>query len=110
MSKIVTLVYPFTRGVFNRHGFTDDEVAVIITTMVTIWRCNDLIEDLTREIVFSELELDELTAQLLWNECGVELTTTGQSIRTFSLNAQLIRWVVHANGILLELEDENTHA
>lgn len=91
---------------FNKAGFDEHAFVTVLTGLIMVWRSNDLVEDLTREVIFSELDLDELSAQLFWNSVGSELTTVATLVRNFALQGKLIRWVVYPHTLLLELESE----
>lgn len=106
MSHTVSIPIPLVRAHFQTAGFTDEMIATVLATLILIWRANDLVEDITRETIFTELDLDELMAQMLWSAVGRELTNVAQQIRNFAVQGRLIRWVVHPFAILLELEDE----
>lgn len=104
--KVITLPFIQVRQHFQTYGFTNDEITSIMTTLVMIWRSNELVEDITREYVFTELDLDELTAQALWSAVSIELVGLANTIRTLAVCGQLIRWVVHPFTLLLEVQNE----
>lgn len=105
-SEILTHPLGALRHAFESAGFDEHAFITVITGLIMVWRSNDLVEDLTREVIFSELDLDELSAQLFWNNVGSELTTVATLIRNFALQGKLIRWVVYPHTLLLELDSE----
>jgi len=105
-NKTVTLPYLTLRAQFKLFGFTDDEITSVMTTLVMLWRANELYEDITKEYVFTELDLDELSAQMLWNAVSLDMLAIAGSIRTLAGRGQLIRWVVYPYTILLEISHE----
>lgn len=105
MTKTITVDITDVQAAFKKRDYTVEQVACILTGLVSIWRVNDLIPDITREAVMSELEDDDLTASFLWNEVGASLTRTGQYVRDLSLKHIIIRWSVTPFAIMLEYED-----
>lgn len=104
--KTVTLPYLTLRAHFKLYGFTDDEITSVMTTLIMLWRVNELVEDITKEYIFTELDLDELTAQMFWNAACLDLLSLANSIRNLAVRGQLIRWVIYPYTILLELDSE----
>lgn len=107
MSTTTTIQFPAMKQKFKAYGFTEAEIETIVAGLVTLWRCNELFEDITREVIFSELDLDEITAQSLWNDVCVEIIDVAAQIRSYSTRGVLIRWVSFSYAVMLELEDEN---
>lgn len=105
MSKVITIQTSGVHAAFNRKGYTNEEVCCILTGLVSIWRVNEHIEDITREVVMSELEEDDLNAAFLWNEVSSELVSAGRHVRQLSLQHLLIRWSVVPFAIMLEFDD-----
>ena len=109
MSITTTIQFPAMRQKFKVYDFTDPEIEAIIAGLITLWRHNKLFEDITREVIFSELDLDEITAQLLWNDISYDIILVAQQIRTYSLQNRLIRWVTYSYAIMLELDNEDVY-
>lgn len=110
MTKTITIQITDVQAAFRKKEYTIEEVACILTGLVSIWRVNDNIADITREVVMSELEDDDLMSSFLWNEVGDSLVRTGLYVRDLSLKHILIRWSVTPFAILLEFDDgKQTH-
>lgn len=109
MSITTTIQFPAMKQKFKAYDFTETEIEAIIAGLVTLWRHNELFEDITREVIFSELDLDEITAQSLWNDISIEIVNIAAQIRCYSTQGRLIRWVTFSYAIMLELEDENVY-
>lgn len=105
MSKVITITTTNVHAAFNRKGYTDEKICSILTGLVSIWRVNENIEDITNNVVMSELEDDDLMAAFLWNSVSKELIETGKYVRELSLKHLLIRWSVVPFAIMLEFED-----
>lgn len=92
---------------FTNAGLKPEQTYSVIATLVHIWRMNDHNEGMTRELIFNELELDELTAQTLWNTLQQPLLAISQQIRELALAGRLVSWKVLPLTIILEIEYEN---
>lgn len=104
--KVATIPCYTLNFAFKKAGFTDHEFMSVMETMIMVWRVNDFNPDLTRELVFNDLDMHELSAQMLWLNIYQEVTLVSNQIRELSLQSRLISWQVHPHNILLELEDE----
>lgn len=91
---------------FHQCGFTTAETNTILSMMVQLWRLNDLHYDLTCEFIRTEIDLDEMTAQLFIVLCISELVTIATLIREAALTGRLQRWYINEYVILLEFDDE----
>lgn len=107
--KVITLPFVQARQHFHTYGFSDDEIVAIMTTLIMIWRSSELIEDITKEYIFTELDLDELTAQAFWSMAGNEILAMANTVRNLAVRSQLIRWVVHPYTLLLEVDHETNY-
>jgi len=105
MSKVITIDTATVHRRFNDSGYTNEELCCILTGLVSIWRCNEHIPDITREAVMSELEEDDLNAAFLWNNVGIDLVEVGERVRALSLQHLIVRWSVVPFAIMLEYED-----
>jgi len=70
------------------------------------WRVNDDGARITRELILTGLDLDELHALTLWNLLSNDLTEMARQVRWFALNNQLKGWSCAPVCILLEIENE----
>lgn len=106
-TKMIVIPIPKLRNDFTSMGFSDNEIVSILLSMFTIWRVNELVEDITREIVFTELDLDELHATMFWNVVETELVCLANKVRHLSLCNQLHRWVIKSRFILMEIYEND---
>lgn len=90
---------------FQQHGFTEDEITNILIGMVMIWQVNEPINEITKEVVFTECDMDELNAQLLWNAIGNELVRVAYLFRDVRNSQVLLRWSIQVRNIILELAE-----
>lgn len=104
MSTCETVTLGVLRHQFEAAGFDTHAFVTVLTGLITIWRSNDLLEDITKEVIFNELDLEELQAQVLWNATQQHLMTIAIRIRNLALAGRLIRWSVYPHSILLEVE------
>jgi hypothetical protein len=105
MSQVITITTTNVHRAFQNKGYTDEKICSILTGLVSIWRVNENIEDITNNVVMSELEDDDLMAAFLWNSVSKELIETGRYVRELSLKHMLVRWSVVPFAIMLEFED-----
>lgn len=94
---------------FKELDFTTKEMMDILFGLIYIWRHSELVEDITNEFIFSELDLDPLIAQVLILSIGPKLTAIGNAIRDLALTGRLVTWKVTPYLILLELEHEDLY-
>lgn len=104
--KVATIPCYRLNHAFKKAGFTDHEFMSVMETMIMVWRVNDFNSDLTRDMVFNDLDMHELSAQMLWLDIYTESTLVSDQIRNLCLQSRLISWQVRPYNILLELEDE----
>ncbi|MNM27100.1 hypothetical protein D3C81_375840 [compost metagenome] len=104
--KVATIPCYALNNAFKQAGFTDHEFMSVMETMIMVWRVNDFNQDLTRELVFNDLDMHELSAQHLWLAIYGEVMIVSNQIRELCLQSRLISWKVGPYNILLELEDE----
>lgn len=90
---------------FHQAGFTAAETKTILSMMMQLWRCNDHNYDLTCEFIRTEIDLDEMTAQLFIVLCINELYAIAEHVRALALTGKLQRWIVCDHVILLELDE-----
>lgn len=93
-------------NIFMLYGFFNDEVNCIFQILISLWKCNDNNYDLTCEYIRTEMDLDELRAQLLINDTAFHLNVVATQIRNVALTGKLIRYNVIGSVILLEVNDE----
>ncbi len=106
MKKTTTISIIEVQAAFKDKGYTVEEVVCILTGLVSIWRFNDHIPDITREVIMSELGEDDLEAAFLWNKVSSSLIQAGLYVRELSLKHIIIRWSVTPFAIMLEFVDE----
>lgn len=104
--KLATIPCYRLNHAFKKAGFTEHEFMSVMETMIMVWRVNDFNQDLTRELVFNDLDMHELSAQVLWLDIYSEVMLVSDQIRNLCLQSRLISWKVTPYSILLELEDE----
>lgn len=105
MSKVVTISTTALHAALGGKGYEDTHICSIVTGLVSIWRVNENIEEITRSVVMSELEDDDLMAAFLWNSVSKELIEAGNYVRKLSTEHLLVRWSVVPFAIMLEFED-----
>jgi len=105
MSKVVTISTTDLHAALGRKGYDNDRICSIVTGLVSIWRVNENIEEITHDVVMSELEDDDLMAAFLWNSVSKELIEAGKYVRQLSTQHLLVRWSVVPFAIMLEFED-----
>lgn len=91
---------------FKQYGFLEDEVTNILIGLVMIWRVNEHVDEITKEVIFTECDLDELNAQMLWNLIGTELVSVASLFRQMHSDHVVLRWAIHTYNIILELQNE----
>lgn len=109
MSRMMSVPLQDIPKHFKALDFTTKEMLDILFGLVYVWRHSELIEDITNEYIFSELDLDPLAAQMLILNIGPKLSAIGTCIRDYSLAGRLISWKVKPYLILLELEHEDLY-
>lgn len=105
MSKVITISTTGLHAALSRKGYSTEKICSIVTGLVSIWRVNENIEEITQNVVMSELEDDDLMAAFLWNSVSKELIEAGKYVRQLSLQYLLVRWSVVPFAIMLEFED-----
>lgn len=105
MSKLVTISTTALHAALNNKGYDNEKICSIVTGLVSIWRVNESVEEITRSVVMSELEDDDLMAAFLWNSVSKELIEAGNYVRQLSQQHLLVRWSVVPFAIMLEFED-----
>ena len=105
MSKIVTISTTALHAALNGKGYDNEKICSIVTGLLSIWRVNENVEEITRSVVMSELEDDDLMAAFLWNSVSKELIEAGNYVRQLSQQHLLVRWSVVPFAIMLEFED-----
>lgn len=105
MSKTVTISTTSLHAALNSKGYDNEKICSIVTGLVSIWRVNESVEEITRSVVMSELEDDDLMAAFLWNSVSKELVEAGNYVRQLSTQHLLIRWSVVPFAIMLEFDD-----
>lgn len=108
--KRVTLPMGTLPALFDKCGFNIQETTFIISTMIGYWVYNDHNYDVTAEFIRSELELNDLSAQVLINEAMPQLMEMAQQIRQLQLAGVLYRWNVLAFAVVVEIEDDEPTA
>lgn len=105
MTQVITISTTNLHAAFNKKGYTNEKICSIVTGLLSIWRVNENIEDITHNVVMSELEDDDLMAAFLWNSVSRELIEAGKYVRELSMKHVLIRWSVVPFAIMLEFDD-----
>lgn len=105
MRKVITISTTNLHAAFSKKGYTPEKICSIVTGLVSIWRVNENVADITHDVVMSELEDDDLMAAFLWNSVSKELIEAGNYVRQLSMQYLLLRWSVVPFAIMLEYED-----
>lgn len=105
-TALVTVPLGSIQAKFDQAGFSTHAFVTILTGLIMIWRSNDFISHITHEVVFTELDLDTLSAQMLWNNVGTELVEVGNTVRNYAQTNKLVRWTTLPHTLLLEIETE----
>lgn len=105
MSKVITISTTSLHAAFSAKGYTHEKICSIVTGLVSIWRVNENVAEITHDVVMSELEDDDLMAAFLWNSVSRELIEAGNYVRKLSMQYLLVRWSVVPFSIMLEFED-----
>jgi len=104
--KRVTLPMGTLPVIFEKCGFNIQETTFVISSMIGYWAHNDHNYDVTAEFIRSELDLNDLSAQVLINEAMPQLMEMATQIRQLQLAGSLYRWNVLAYAVVVEIEDD----
>lgn len=107
MSKVNSIPLGSLPAVFNRCGFSTDEMVAILNMMMSYWAHNDESADITAEFIRSELDAEAYIVQTMISEGLPELANIASLVRQAFLTGRLIRWNVFSYIILLEFENDD---
>lgn len=105
MITVKTIWLKNVADIFSNYGFFNDEVNCILAILINLWKYNDDNYDITCEYIRTEMDLDEVRAQLLINESIHLLLDPANQIRLLYRTGKLIRYNVIGSVIILEVED-----
>lgn len=105
MSKIKSIPLGSLPQIFDKCGFSEEEMCATLSMMLAYWARNDDASDITAEYIISEMDMEPFCVQTMISEGLHQLVEIARLVREQFLTGKLIRWSVFSYTILLELDE-----